>query len=69
MGCIRVPRTPYADRQRVAVAARSSSFWSSLDPGPDRRRVAALGERLVDVRHETTETLLERGLHIGEGPI
>jgi hypothetical protein len=32
-------------------------------------RTAALGERLVDVRLETTETLLERGLHVGEGPI
>ena len=31
-------------------AALSHSAGTRLDPGPDLRRVAALGERLIDVR-------------------
>jgi hypothetical protein len=59
-------RPPWVPRAEQHEAARAGH---RLDPGPDRRRVDALGERLVDVRLETTETLLERGLHVGEGPI
>ena len=59
------------ERPVVARAEQHEAAWAGhrLDPGPGPLRVAAPGERPVHVRLEPTESPLERGLHVGEGPV